>query len=171
MNKRPKFNRPTEIPGPPAWLAARVAGDAGKGVSTQVLDRGFWLEDPFTDIWVEALQTFDQEGDLKVLLALLRSKHQPSEHARYYLADMLERYQLKPRPGRKRIPAYDRTALQATLIMAEADWMEEKALPRESRRAQEEIAAAHGIRSETFIDHLTGKRKQSRVVNRRVPRP
>jgi hypothetical protein len=41
---------------PPDWLAALIKEAAGRGVSDLLVDRAAWLENPFDEPWVTALE-------------------------------------------------------------------------------------------------------------------
>jgi hypothetical protein len=169
MKQPPRSHRALAPQNPPEWLLAAAKEDTGRGVSDDLLDRAFWLPDHAdTDVWVKAFQAVDRDGDIAKLCLELRSDRPLSAATRAHLADLLERYQLKPKVGRRRTPAYDRTALQALLEMAEQDWREQ---PKPARRSKEAIAQSHGVDHEVFEEHLAGKRKQSRAVRQRSPRP
>jgi len=81
-------------------------------------DTAFWLDqsDPSWP-WYLALEDIDKRGDKTALLKLLRSGEMPATIG-HHLADLLERYQLRRRPGRQRTPSYDRSDSEAVLLIA-----------------------------------------------------
>jgi hypothetical protein len=101
---------------PDPELEKMLKEDAGKGVSTALYDTAFWIDhdDPGWS-WYLAMEDIDKRGNKTALLALLRQQPEPHFH---HLADLLERYTLKHKPGRRRTPSYDRTAKQALLELA-----------------------------------------------------
>src|SRR5579862_4059471 len=112
MGKHPKWLYPQ----PPKYLLD-IAADQGRGVSPHVVDRAFWLGDDLSvEPWVTALEAIDKTGDKMLLLDLLRSECPLPQTARLYLADLLERYDLKAPRHRPRTPAYDYTAVEAALL-------------------------------------------------------
>ena len=70
--------------------------------------------------WIEALWEIDRRGDKQTLLKLLRSKERMPHAARFYVADLIERYQLKRKRGgaAHQTPAYDRSPQEAKLLRA-----------------------------------------------------
>src|ERR1039458_2821783 len=174
--KKPRINPHPMRADPPAWLAQRAARGAGKGLSKDVSDRAFWLNiDDDTCRWITTLEAVDADREVAPLIAMLRSDRPMSAQARWHVADLLERHQLKCPPGRQRTPSYDRTELQARFESATAEWREQeqsrKLGPLRTHRSKEEIAERHNLNAELFEDHLASKRKQSRAVKSRLPRP
>lgn len=115
MKRRPKWlDRPEGKV--PEYLRKKKM--TGKGVSDALVDRAFWLGDNSSDIdqWVTALQAIDKRADKKPLLNLLKSDRDLSKDVRLYLADLLERYELKKPKHRPPTPAYDRTDADAMLL-------------------------------------------------------
>ena len=100
---------------PPAFLKKRE--QTGAGVSNALSDRAFWL-DPATlngDL-LHALLKIDHKNDKSQLLTLLRSEDfKMTRTERWYLADLLERHELKKPRGRPRSPAYERSSSEALL--------------------------------------------------------
>jgi hypothetical protein len=84
-------------------------------LTTDLWDRAAWLNDADLDdqAWINAMVRIDQHGDKTELIKLLRGSGSQRD---WYLADLLDRYQLEgPKKGRRRTPAYDRTAVEARL--------------------------------------------------------
>jgi hypothetical protein len=78
--------------------------------------------DPITGRWVKAIEAFDKfGGDKEQLKSLLKSDFKLTPEARFFLADMIDRYQLKPKRGRKATPAYDRSPAERWLEYAIED--------------------------------------------------
>jgi hypothetical protein len=129
--------------------------------------------------WVVATKTLDHCGDKKPLLELLKSERAMPRAARLVLADLLGRYQLKPRPGRPAIPVYTLAKQHVALKIARAHYDE---LRRDGMKREEalERAANEGIGGpvvkQTLEDYLKGKiagyrRAEKRFEDRRSDRP
>jgi hypothetical protein len=97
----------------PKWLYERFGplpkyleeASHGRGISVDFWDHCFWLDDPSVERWVRALEAVDKRGDKGPLLSLLRSECDLPREARIYLADLLDRHQLKKSSvARRRVP-------------------------------------------------------------------
>ena len=88
---------------------------ADQGLSKQLSDNAFWLPENTDWSMINALQAFDQHGDKRPLLELLR------ERGEVFLADFLERYELRRKPHRPRAPAYDKTPIERRIAGAVRD--------------------------------------------------
>jgi hypothetical protein len=135
-----------------------MMADAGLGVSTNIEDRAFWLDDVDQQgDWYEALQNLDTTGDKGPLLRLLRAKA-PPESVCLHLADLLERHDLVQRntTGPKPVPSYDRSQKMSVL---EAAILDVRSRPRGKRIAQaiDEAAERKRISSQTLWAALEGK--------------
>jgi hypothetical protein len=88
----------------------------GAGMSYQPSDTAFWLDNDFTP-WgiIDAIWHIDEHGDKAPLLKLLRGS---GEQGDYYLADLLERYDLQRPRNRQRTPAYDLTRRERIIALA-----------------------------------------------------
>jgi hypothetical protein len=116
MTKRPKWlDRPEK--NVPEHI--RKAKGSGRGTSKAIHDVAFWLGDEF-DPWVAALEAIDKRKDKGPLLALLKSDHDLPHAARVYLADLLDRYQLKRKKGGQSVAVYDRTDADRIFELANA---------------------------------------------------
>ncbi len=154
-------------------LFARMVQDAGKGFeNVTIVDRAFWLDDDELrdEPWLVALETLDGKGKKEKLVELLRSDTvELRTPVRWYLADLLERYDLKKRPGRTRTPAYERSPAEATLHSAVE---EVKYLVREEcktvRKAIDVAAAQYGIQSCTLADAYEGRRGATQRLKKRL---
>jgi hypothetical protein len=104
-------------PALPSHLREFAEANAGKGVSTRFADRAPWLgNDPRTIEWCTALRAIDENGDKAPLLRLLReSRCELTPDARHYLADLLDRYNLKRKRGKKATPAYNKSPVEEAL--------------------------------------------------------
>jgi hypothetical protein len=99
---------------------------AGMGLSTRVVDNAFWLgNDTSADLWIDVLDDIDNAQDdaernrqKQRLVDLLKSDHELSPLARYYLADLLERYNLKRPKGGRKVPAYDLSEIERRVALA-----------------------------------------------------
>jgi hypothetical protein len=91
----------------------------GAGISDLPSDNAFWL-DRFNlshEEWalVDAIWHIDAHGDKAPLLKLLRGTGKQRD---YYLADLLERYELKRPRSRQRTPAYALTLRERVIAIA-----------------------------------------------------
>ena len=59
--------------------------------------------------WIDALKAIDEKGNKGPLIELLKSKGLMSAKARFYLADLLTRYNFKKPWGGRATPAYTST--------------------------------------------------------------
>ena len=119
MTKRPKWlDRPDK--NVPEHICK--AKGAGRGTSEAVHDVAFWLGDDTRaiDTWVAALEAIDKRDDKEPLIAILKSEQVLPHAARVYLADLLDRYQLKRKKGGQSTAAYDRTDADRIFELANA---------------------------------------------------
>jgi hypothetical protein len=130
--------------------AEKLRRAAGRGVSTDFVDRGWWGDDvpdflrtlwlfwgPEEGPWVKALDVLDRSSgeDKGPLVALLRSDMPLTATARRFLSDLLSRYRLEKYPGTPAtMPALDHAALASELAPEArrvlADQIERHALKR-----------------------------------------
>ena len=127
---------------PPDWLAPLIKEAAGRGVSDLLVDRAASLEDPFDEPWVTALEELRHKGTKAKLLALLRSDAELTSRGREFLADMLERYDLKRPANRPRTPVYDLPPSEANLYYAMKDVRERDQRPNRRMRVADAIKIA-----------------------------
>ena len=142
--------------------------DAGKGLSGKIGDNAFWLNDidRNDEPWLDALQAIDQRNDNKPLLDLLRSDRPLSKRSRFFLADLIERYQFKKRRGRPPTPAYDLTDAEVRLEQAVNDVHERrKGVPVE--KAQAEAAERYAVNLETLAAAYNGRLGSARRSKKR----
>ncbi len=132
-----------------------------------------WLDDARDNAaWYEALVAIDRRGDKKPLIKLLQSGQVPPPSICFYIGDLLDRYALKPRKARPRVPGYSRTPEQIKLIAAIIDVHE-----RVHRRgvklplALEEVAAESGLSEETLMAAYLGQHGGLRRTMRNWFRP
>jgi hypothetical protein len=90
-------------------------GDVGK--SRKLADSAFWLDERGIT-WALAVEAIDKRGDKAPLITLLWSDGTMPPEARGFIADLLERYELKKKTrGRPRLPIYDRSLVEAILLI------------------------------------------------------
>jgi hypothetical protein len=127
-----------------------------------------WLDDnPFTGAWVDAIEAIDKRGDKEQLTSLLKSDFKLTPKARLFLADMIDRYQLKPKRGRKPTPAYHRSPVEWRLECAIEDV---RAHRGEIDVALREIAqryAEYGITEKKLKNAFEGRRGSTRRMKAR----
>jgi hypothetical protein len=156
-------------------LEALLDADAGMGVSDAVVDRAFWLADPdsgepitpIEEEWITAIEAVDKRGDKIPLVALLKSQSDLSPEVRFYLADLLERNELKKPPHRPRTPAYDRTAADAALEWAVQRVRDYRSGGMGIERALERVSTEHSIPLEILGNAYEGKRGSTNRARRR----
>lgn len=158
-------------PTPPPELVAMMIADSGKGMSHKVTDRGTWLDNNwFTDQWVDALEEIDKKDDKKSLLALLRSNLELTPDARWFLADLLERYDLRRPNHSPRVPAYDRSPAESIIFNAKRrvkELVKEKGL--KVSEALEKVAIEYSLPTETLALAYNDRRGSTRRLRRRLP--
>jgi hypothetical protein len=110
-------------------MRARLKADAGRGVSTKLVDTAFWLpdiDDPVIRPWYLALDAIgkavdnvDDKAQAKARAELAELLRGPiPERARQLLADLITCYQFTRPKGPPRIPAYQRSTKQLELEWA-----------------------------------------------------
>jgi hypothetical protein len=145
--------------------------DHSLGLSKDVVDRAFWLDDGYGQIegqeWIEAIEAIDVKRDKSKLIGLLRSDSPLSRSARHYLADMLERYQLKRPRGKQRTPAYDRSDAEAMLLLAKEAYREERHQGRSPKEALATAAKRYHLVPDVLKAAVEGRRGSSRRARKR----
>ena len=122
-------------------------------------------------IWYYALEELDKGGKKGPFLNLLRSNWKLPPDVRFHIADMLERYELKKKRGRPRVPSYDRSDAERTAIYVR-DRVRD--LIKEGMKAGDAIAkvAEENKMLESTVDNAYGGRRgSSRRVKKRMPTP
>jgi hypothetical protein len=143
----------------------------GLGFSTAVIDRAFWLCDDWGRVegqdWIEALEAIDVRGDKSRLIELLRSDMPLPDSSRRYLADLIERYELKRPRGGRSTPAYDRSGAEAMLLLAKEEIeYERRHNGKTTKQAIDEVAKALQLNSEIVRNFIEGRRGSSRRAKR-----
>jgi hypothetical protein len=179
MPRRPKWlDRPSKqaarsqelTPEQRAELARMDEEDAGRGVSPHLVDRAFWLDDDTSiEPWVTALDAVEKRGDKGPLLDLLRSEYDLPREARAYLADLLERRQLKKKRGGQSVPAYDRTDTEQRLTLAIEDVRRLRKSRVSVEAALDQVSKSHGIPLEVLATRYHGSRGSTRRMWKRRP--
>jgi hypothetical protein len=143
----------------------------GAGVSNSVVDRAFWLGEGSTahlDPWIKALEAIDKRADKKPLIDMLKSNFELPSDARFFLADLIERYEFMRPSHRPRTPAYDRTAAEAMLDWAVGrvrDYVENGMSVKDALAK----AASAGVPEPILADRYAGRRASSRRMKKRRP--
>jgi hypothetical protein len=140
---------------------------AGLGVSDAVVDRGFWLDDDDPEDWIAALEAIDKRGDKRPLVTLLKSQRDLSPRARFYLADLLDRFELKRPAHRPRTPAYDRTLAEAILLWGVQEARELVKAGMSVVDALDKAAKESSIPLEILSNAYEGKRGSTNRAKRR----
>jgi hypothetical protein len=156
---------------PPKWLENWAQKDVGKGVSDEILDRAFWLDDDCHDhAWLRALDAVDRRGDKAPLLKLLRSEAELTPTVRHYLTDLLERHNLRRRRGGQQTPAYDRSLREGRICLALAEVREYVQSGMRVSDAVEEAAKRHRLSVEQVANAYNGRRGSTRRIKQRARR-
>jgi hypothetical protein len=151
-NKRPRITKE---------MVELMKPYVGQGVGT-VLERfPRPLDDPRVLPWVLALDAADH-GDRAPLCALLRSSDDLPAAARWYIADLIERYQWRRPKHRPRTPVYEMSVAEATMDMA----------VRAVRAGADPTAVAEEFEFDEVKlgNALEGKRGDERRARKRRPR-
>jgi hypothetical protein len=109
-----------------ADMLARIERDAGRGISTKLVDRAFWLDDiddPAYRPWYQALEAIDKARSAKAMRAAQRTLcallcGPIPERVGLLLADLLKRYRLTRPANRPATPAYELSPKQLELEWA-----------------------------------------------------
>lgn len=119
--------------------------------------------------WIDALQAIDHRGNKEPLIKLLKSNEPIPQNARWYLANLLERYQLKKPVGGRATPAYDRSDAEMYLAWAKTGYLESISAGLSPEEAFELAVRLYGVNSGTFRNYLAGKHSSSRRMKKRRP--
>jgi hypothetical protein len=173
--KRPQWlDQPQALPAQPQALPDYLEGYTGPMGDENIdfIDWAFWLHDYHTPReidalapWLQAFEAIDKRGDQRALVALLQS-HKLPDVAQDYLADLLQRHQLKKKRGAPATPSYDVTDADIMLLWASQDV---RKLVRDGRsvdEAVEQISAERGIP----FDILKSAYRGSRASTYRKPK-
>jgi hypothetical protein len=149
---------------PEEW--EEIVRNADKGLSKRFSDNAFWLPHDVDEEAIEALVLLDaSDGENKQpLIKILRRRgrmYPAHRDVYFYVADVLDRYQLKRKPGGRRTPAYDRTDVERRLEMAKSD--------RANGKSLQQAAADWGLKPNALDNFRLGKRGSTRRMKRRRP--
>jgi hypothetical protein len=149
---------------PEEW--EEIIRDAGKGLSTRFSDNAFWLPNDVDEGVIEALKLLDDsDGENKQpLIKILRQRgrmYPAHRDVYFYVADVLDRYQLKRKRGGQKTPAYDRTDVERRLEMAKSEIANGKSL--------QQAAADWGLNPNALENFRLGKRGSTRRMKHRRP--
>ncbi len=122
--------------------------------------------------WIDALRSVDEDNEKKPLVNLLKSDAPMPDNARWYLSDLLERFNLKKRPGGRSgrtTPAYLWTPAYRKLIHA-AKWVNYyKQCGMSADDAIKKSATRWGLKSNTLRNHIEGRNTSARRMFKRQP--
>jgi hypothetical protein len=133
-----------------------------------IVDRAFWLgkEDDPTDpinAWALAVEAIDQRGDKSPLMKLLRSADPLPPEGRAFIADLLDRHELKKKTlGRPRLPIYDRSLIEAVLLIGIQRIQEYREKGMDIENAVHFAAKEFALEPKKLLDAYIGKRGASR---------
>lgn len=163
MSRRPRPKKRI-----PDLVWAQFIAHADKGLSTRLSDYAFWLPHDVDEELIEALATLDRSNgkNKQPLIELLQRRSDVAAYRAhrdfyFYLADLLERYQLKRKQGGQQKPLYEPTELHKRLMMAADDM-------REHGKSLDDAAHAWGIRPALLAEYRQGKRRPERAWERRA---
>jgi hypothetical protein len=122
------------------------------------------------EAWLSALLDIDKRGNKKRLLQLLRSKTPIPAEARWHVADLLERYELRRPRGGRTTPSYDRSPAETLLEAANEAVSRSREEGQTLNAAIEEHARLYGVDPKKLRDYRTGKYFSARrMKKRRLP--
>jgi hypothetical protein len=136
-------------------------------------DEWDWLPDAKVNAaWYEALEAIDVRGDKEPLVRLLQSGQVPPPSICFYIGDLLDRYALKPRKARPRLPGYLRTPEQIKLVTAVIEVHEQVHRYRVKLAvALKQVAEEKGLSEETLNAAYQGQHGGLKRVSRHWFRP
>jgi hypothetical protein len=134
---------------------------------TGFMAHAYWIEDRAAVPWVLALGKIDSDGNKDPLLELLKSSVPLPREARWYLADLLERYPLKRR-GQKH-PAYDPSRTEIRLEFAKVAVRELVQDGWSVKDAVEKLSADRKIPESILFSHYNGTYQSIRRTKKRRP--
>jgi hypothetical protein len=178
----------------PEVAALRKEG-GGRGLSQRLSDRAFWIPLEVSESLVEALAAFDKAHGGKdeaakaaakaALCSELRVKEWPlSGIVGWYLADLLERYELKRPPHKPRTPLYDMSEADISLHLAYEAMLRllrgytskgelaKNAAPKAAAEAAEESNAIYSgprVSKEKLLRYHAGRLGSERARKKKLP--
>jgi hypothetical protein len=135
-------------------------------------DRAFWFEDEQRQRlapWLNALEQIDRNGDKGPLMEELRSERELPLEVHHYLADLLDRYELKPPAHRHRAPAYDLTKSEARLMMLKDRVETFQKHGMNFNDAVDKVAEQWSMNAQILANFCQGKRGSSNRRKKREP--
>ena len=151
--RRPQSERPRLDELPP--LEQHAKKDFSKPLISEL---AFWLPENTDWELIEALYALDRCNDKEPLIGLLRRRG----GGNVFLADLLERYTLRRKPGRyQRTPAYDKTPIEQRIAGA-------MMAVRKHGRSPAAAARYWGLDPDQLADALAGKRLSTRRMQARL---
>jgi hypothetical protein len=136
-----------------------------------VVDRAYWLDDDqrrCSGPWIDALEHVDKRGDKGPLIALLKSQRALPRLARVYLADLIERYELRRPAHRPRTPAYVLSNAESRLTLAKEHVRAHRASGMSYKDAVAAAAKDWSIGENMLATFCAGRRGSSRRMKKRT---
>jgi hypothetical protein len=163
--KRPQWLPPPEeppAPDEPGYDFWKYANDM------PLSQRAVWLApyiaaEPTLAPWIDAFEAIDKNDDKTALMALLKSNHPLSKRARFYLANLLERHQLKKKQGARETPAYEQSETDVALAYAVGEMKD--LIENEKKSfvdALAQVSESRSIPDNTLDNAYKGKRRSTR---------
>jgi hypothetical protein len=150
-------------------MEAMVARDAGAGIDMPRWargERGAAIDD--RDFrWLYALNELERHGNKAQLLKLLTSDAEMSPNVRRHLADLIDRHELKRRPGRQPAPSYDLPPEHVAILRGVALVRASVAGGMSVDDACARHAAEVGVPADTLATAYGGKHGTARRLKRR----
>jgi len=120
------------------------------------------------EAWFDAIETIDLHGNKKPLIELLQGDRVPSKVARSMLAEMLKRYQLKPRVGRTKTAEYKLTLQHIKMQSARMHYRKLRSEKMKPEAALKCAAEASGIVPDELEKYLNGRITRYRRAEQRI---
>jgi hypothetical protein len=117
--------------------------------------------------WINAIEAAD-DGDKKQLLKLLKSDQPLPKAARDLLADLLGRYQLKHRRGRRKTAGYRLTPQHIKMQSARTHYKKLRSEKVKPKVALKRAAEEGGVLQSELAKYLDGKIPRYRRQERRI---
>jgi hypothetical protein len=117
--------------------------------------------------WINALLDIDHRQQKQQLINLLKSETAIPAEARWHIADLLERYNLKRPRGGKRTPSYDRSPAEERLTLADVAARQYLASGISLEQSIQRAASSYEVDPETLHAFHAGRHSSARRINKR----
>jgi hypothetical protein len=120
------------------------------------------------EAWFDAVESIDLHGNKKPLIELLQSDRVPPKIARNMLAELLKRYQLKPRVGRTKTAEYVLTPQHVKMQAARACYKKLRSKKMKPKDALKCAAEKGGVIEGELAKYLNGRITHYRRAEKRI---